>query len=194
MPFSHRTLRGRRYWDLREKHFTARESAEFSKLNRKYPAVVQAIASRSALWSRFGSHVKKQGWESDYKIKREWEKVVVGFYKRIRSTLKRDKKTGRLRRVDKDWIVARDIHGKKVPPRINPWDWYDSIFRNLPDELRWDTPRSHRTRQPVVVIDKIRNKRWISDLEKAITRTKDEKQRARFRMQIVRLQKSIRDK
>lgn len=188
-----KTLRARRYWDLRGKHFTPVESREFSKLTRKYPALQRLIASRTALWAGFVQECQRKGWETEHRRFTEWRTKVVGFYGRQRAKRKRDKDTGLTVETLANWIVKKDVHGREYRvPKISPWEWYDWVFQRLPEELKWDTPRGHRTKQPDVEVDKIQTRRWVEDLKKSIERTTDEREQARFRQQIKNLEGSLR--
>jgi len=185
-----KSLRARRYWDLRGYHFTPRESQEFSKLTRKYPALQRLIASRRALWANFQQECYRKGWESENKRKSEWTRKIVNFYERQRYKRKKDKDTGLTVEVLTNWVVRRDVHGRvyKVP-RISPWSWYDDVFQHLPPEMKWDSPKTHRVRQPDVVIDKVKAQRqqqqWIADLRQTIVR--EPQRRSELEKQIRRL-------
>ena len=193
MAFSHRTLRGRRYYDLRELHMTPIESRAFSQLTRKYPALKQLIAARSAQWEAFKAEARTKGWQTEHRRKVEWGRKIVEFYDQQRLKRTRDKETGISVEVLTRWIVRKDVHGRPLKrPRISPWEWYDDIFQKLPAELRWDTPRSHRIKQADVKVNKIQMQKWIVDLKKAIARTDDKKQRAQFQVQIDNLRRSMR--
>ncbi len=133
MGYGRTTRRGQRYFALRELHFTPLESRAFCKLSRKYPALQQLIATRTAQWDRFVREANRKGWDSEHKRKEEWKKKVVNFYAREHLKRKKDKTSGQTQIVLNKWVVQRDVHGKILPrPRISPWDWYDSVFkRNL---------------------------------------------------------------
>ena len=187
-----KTLRARRYWDLRDKHMTPLEAREFSKLTRKYPALQRLIASRTALWANFVQESRRKGWESENKRKTEWTKKIVNFYERRRIKRKKDKDTGLTVETLTNWVVKKNVHGRvyKVP-KISPWEWYDDVFQRLPDELKWDSPRSHRGKQDDVKVDMVQTRRWIEDLKKSIEYTTDEQERERFRQQIKNLERSL---
>lgn len=177
MPFrrSSKTLRSRRYFDLRDKHFTPRESQEFSKLTRKYPALQRLVASRTALWANFVQESRRKGWESEARRKQEWSKKIVNFYERQRIKRRQDKDTGLTIETLSNWVVKKDVHGRTYKvPKISPWEWYDDVFQKLPPEIKWDTPRGHRIKQPDVVIPKIEKQRqaqqWIAELRQTIAR------------------------
>lgn len=185
-----KTLRARRYFDLRDKHFTPIESREFSKLTRKYPALQRLIASRQALWANFVQESRRKGWESENKRKTEWVKKIVGFYERQRYKRKKDKDTGLTVETLANWVVHRDVHGRVYKtPRISPWEWYSFVFDRLPSELKWDSPRSRRVPQPDVSIPKIAKQRqsqqWIEDLRRTIER--EPSRRSELEKQIRRL-------
>ncbi len=58
-----RTLRGRRYWDLRLKyHFAPVEAREFSRLQRKYPALKVMIKQRARVRQAHENRAESQGW------------------------------------------------------------------------------------------------------------------------------------
>ncbi len=192
MAFGKKTQRGKRYWRLRRLHFTPIESRAFSRLTKTYPALHRLIASRTALWANFVQESRRKGWESENRRKYEWQKRIVNFYERQRTKRKKDKDTGRSVEVLTDWVVKKDVHGRTYRvPKISPWEWYDWVFQRLPDELKWDTPRSHRVRQPDVQVDKVQTRRWIEDLKKAIARSNNERQREQFRGQIKNLERSL---
>ncbi|MBU1173246.1 MAG: hypothetical protein KKD44_27080, partial [Proteobacteria bacterium] len=167
---------------------------EFSRLSKRYPALRQMIVTRSAMWANFKREAGRKGWESDRKVGSEWRKRLERFYSEERYKTKRDRETGLSVAVLTNWIVQKDVHGRKVSPRPSPWDWYDSVFNRLPDELKWDTPRTHRAKggQGEVNIDKVQTRRWIEDLKKTIARTDDPEARARFMEQIGNLEESLR--
>ena len=193
MAFGRKTRRGKRYYELRFRyHFTPLEARDFSRLTRKYPALHRLIASRAALWANFVQEARLKEWDTEGKRKTEWQKKVVSFYDRQRIKQKRDKDTGLSVEVLTKWVVKKDVHGREFrTPRISPWEWYDWVFQRLPDELKWDTPRSHRTKQPDVQVDKVMVRRWIEDLKKSTERTTDERQKDQFQGQIKNLERSL---
>jgi len=171
-----RRRRAIRYWYLRHKHFTPAEALAFSQLTHKYPALKRLIAERTFQWQAFQAEARAKGWESEWKRFVEWRKWVAKFYARRRFERKRDKDTGLTIETLTNWVVKRDVHGRvyKVP-KISPWEWYDDVFQHLPPELKWDSPKAHRTvKQPDVVIDKVKVQRqrqqWIADLRRTIER------------------------
>jgi hypothetical protein len=87
-----------------------------------------------------------------------WGDRVRKFYSRHR--IKADKLV--------TWIVRKDVHGDPIKPSPSVWDYYDSVFQGLPDELKWDTPRSHRNRSPsgqtLVVSKRYETKKIKSDI------------------------------
>lgn len=193
MAFKKTTKRGARYFWLRERHFTPLESREFSKLTKKYPALQRLVASRQALWANFQQEAKRKGWVSTGRKSVEWRKKIADFYERRRIKRKKDKDTGVTVETLTNWVVKKDVHGRAYKvPKISPWEWYDWVFQRLPDELKWDTPRSHRVRQADVKVDKVQTRRWIEDLKKSMERTADEQERERFRGQIRNLERSLR--
>ena len=193
MAFGRKTRRGARYYSLRSLHFTPLEAREFSKLTRKYPALQRLVASRTALWVGFVRECDRKGWESENRRFTEWRNKVAGFYGKQRAKRKRDKDTGLTVETLASWIVKKDVHGREYRvPKISPWEWYDWVFQRLPDELKWDTPRSRRTSQPDVKVDKIQTRRWIEDLKKSIEMTNDEAKKEQYRRQIKNLERSLR--
>lgn len=187
-----KTLRARRYWDLRSKHFVPSEAREFSKLTRKYPALQRLIASRTALWANFVQEARRKGWDTSTRRQKEWSSKIVSFYERQRVKYSRDRRTGEVKPMVRDWVVTKDVHGRTLKgPKISPWEWYDYVFQRLPDELKWDSPKSKRTKQPDVQVSKVQTRRWIEDLKKSIERTADERERGRFRGQIRNLERSL---
>jgi len=91
-------------------------------------------------------------------------------------------------------FVDRDVHKRPIRISISPWDLYDEVFKRLPDELKWDTPRSSRSKvqQGEVKIGKIQMRRWIEDLKKSIQRTNDPEIKAQFREQIAGWEQALR--
>jgi len=127
-----RTLKRRRYWYLRDRHFSPKEAREFSKLSQRYPALRQMVATRAKQWASFKRTVKEREWQSNYKVSSEWRSRLEQFYSRH------------------GWM-AKFVTTKKGKRIISPWEWYDAVFHDLPDELKWDTPRSHRVSQSDVL-------------------------------------------
>ena len=41
-------------------------------------------------------------------------------------------------------FVTKDVHGNRIPRRLNPWALYDATQDSLPVEDQWDTPRAGR--------------------------------------------------
>ena len=126
---------------LRVEHFTKREVLEFGKLWRKYvppkggkpryvPALQALVDDRRELWVKFDKKAKEQGWGSQRKAG-EWKAVIGRLYKRIPEG-------------HGNPFVTKDVHGRKIPRRINPWALYDATQKDLPVEDQWDTPRSGR--------------------------------------------------
>ncbi len=117
------------------------------------------------------------------------------FYAQERYKLKKDKKTELSTPVLTNWVVRKDVHGRIVKPRPSVWEWYDAVFNRLPDELKWDTPRSHRVKQRgqgEVKLKKVTAQKWIADLKKSVARTNDPAAKARFREQIANLKRGLR--
>lgn len=189
MAYSHKTLRGRRYWDLRvNAHMAPAEAREFSKLTRKYPALKAIVAQRTAQWDKFVKEAVRKGWESENRRAYEWKKKIVNFYSQERKKQRRDRATGKVGGTF-TWVVTKNVHGEPTRPKISPWEWYDAVFQRLPPEMKWDTPRTGRTVQPDVQISKVQKQRWIADLQKAIRATGSEKKKAQFREQIENLKR-----
>lgn len=188
----YKTKRRARYWDLRNAHFAPIEAREFSKLTRKYPALQEMVEQRAVLWKSHERKSKARGW-SITKEDNEWVNTLKEFYAEKRYKVKTDRKAGTSELVVVNWVVRKDVHGNTIEPTPSPWDWYDSVFQLLPDQLKWDTPRSHRATgdQGVVNIDKVQTQRWIDDLKKSIAHTDDPVRKAQFRAQMARLKKSI---
>ena len=191
MAYGRHTRRGRKYWELRRLHFVPKEARELSKLSKKYPALQQMIAIRTAQWASFVHEANAHGWLSQYRRSVEWKNKILKFYGEERYRKVRSREVGAVVAISKTWMVEKDIHGRSIAPTISPWDWYDHTFSGLPDQLKWDTPRSHRVSQPDVKVDKIMYRRWIEDLKKSITRTDSRERKAQFREQIKNLEKGL---
>ena len=174
MAFGKRTKRSKRYWNLREMHLFHKEALEFSRLKKKYPTLKKIVQLRSALWASFVREARFKGWDTQYKRKKEWRNKILSFYK------------------NNGWIVTKDVRGKPLRyPTISPWDWFDFVRSQLPPELQWDTPRSHRVSQGQVNIKKIEMRRWIEDLKQTIAKTRDPKKIAQYQNQINSLELKI---
>ena len=126
---------------LSKEHFTGREAVEFGKLWRKYvpptggkpryvPTLQALVDDRRELWARFDKKAKEQGWSSAKKAG-EWYAALRRLYTRL------PEGSG-------NPFVTKDVHGKKIPIRVNPWALYDATQKSLPVEDQWDTPRSGR--------------------------------------------------
>ena len=142
-----KTRRGQLYAQLRQEHLTHREALEFSKMGKHRPpgssksakavyppALRRVVQERREMWTAFDKVARDKGWGS-WKQKQEWKDKIGELYGRLSK-----KHTG-------NFFVSKDVHGKEVPRRINPWALYDAKYDDLPDEDKWDTPRSHRTKQ-----------------------------------------------
>jgi len=127
---------------LRAEHFTKREVLEFGKLWRKYapptggkpryvPTLQALVDDRRELWARLDRRAKDMGWGAQKKAA-EWKAEVGRLYK------------GMSRKHTGNFFVTKDVHGNKIPLRLNPWALYDAKYDDLPDEDKWDTPRSSR--------------------------------------------------
>lgn len=158
-----------RYKALKDAHFSPTEAREFSKLQKKYPALQAMIRYRQRQWDRFQVRAKKNDW-SVRKTNEEWRKFIIRFYEQKRYRVKRTA-GGRISDVDlRNWIVRKDVHGRKIKPRPSPWEWYDAVFSKLPNEQKWDTPRSHRVKtiESKLNIDKIQIQQWVAQLRATI--------------------------
>jgi hypothetical protein len=158
-----------RYMALREQHFSPAESRDFSKLQKKYPALQAMIRYRQRQWDRFSKRAKTNDWGIN-KTNNEWRKFLVRFYEQKRYRVKRTA-GGRISDVDlRNWIVTRDVHGNRIKPKISPWEWYDAVFNRLPDEQKHDTPRSHRTKtvETKLNINNIQIQQWVAQLRDTI--------------------------
>src|SRR3972149_5481468 len=109
------------YDTLRREHLTYREALEFSKMRKHIPPTGGRAKYPPALTA----------------IVRErrgmWKKRVGALY-------------DSLSRIHKgNFFVVRDVHKKPLKtPRLNPWALYDAKYDELPEDQRWDTPRSWR--------------------------------------------------
>lgn len=126
---------------LRAEHFSPRETIEFGKLWRKYvpptggkpryvPALQALVDDRRELWARFDQKAKDQGWGSQKKAA-EWKAAIGRLYRKIPDG-------------HGNPFVTKDVHGRKIPRRINPWALYDATQKSLPLSDQWDTPRAGR--------------------------------------------------
>ena len=129
---------------LRREHFTKREALEFGKLWRKYvppnnprgkpqlvPTLWEMVDQRRKLWADFNRLAKGMGWGSSRKAG-EWHAEIIRLYR------------GLSRKNAGNFFVTKDVHGKTVPRRINPWALYDATQASLPLSDQWDTPRAGR--------------------------------------------------
>jgi len=139
-----KTRRLQLYNQLRQEHLTYREALEFSKMGKHKPpgsgkrakavyppALRKVVQERRVMWSSFNKAATDKGWGS-WKRTQEWKGKVGDLYDRLSKI-----HTG-------NFFVSKNVHGKKVPRRINPWALYDAKYDDLPDEDKWDTPRSSR--------------------------------------------------
>ena len=126
---------------LRTEHFTRTEVLEFGKLWRKYvpptggkpryvPALQALVDDRRDLWTRFDKKAKDMGWGSQKKAG-EWKAAIGRLYRGIPDG-------------HGNPFVTKDVHGNKIPRRLNPWALYDATQKSLPTEMQWDTPRAGR--------------------------------------------------
>jgi hypothetical protein len=161
--------RRERYWNLRKLKFSPSEAREFSKLRKDYPALKSMIRYRQRQWDRFQKRAKANDW-GVRRTNDEWRKFIVKFYEQKRYRVKHTA-GGRVSDVDlRNWIVTKDVHGRRVKPRPSPWEWYDAVFSKLPNEQKWDTPRSHRVKtiESKLNIDKIQIQQWVAQLRATI--------------------------
>jgi hypothetical protein len=168
MP-NYKPQREARYQWLRSKHFSPIEAREFSKLSRKYPALQKMVRQRASQWSAFDRRAKSSGW-SEWKRGTEWVNYLKKFYGDERYKVKRDRKTGERSLELRPWVVHKDVHGKPTKPKPSPWEWYDSVFNRLPNEDKWDTPRSHRRRtpEPDLKVDRVMKQQFLDGLRRSI--------------------------
>ena len=172
--------RGQLYTALRQERLTYREALEFSKMGKHKPpgsskgakavyppALRKIVQERRVMWRGFDKAAGEKGWGS-WRRKQEWKSKVGELYAGLSK-----KHTG-------NFFVSKDVHGKKVPRRINPWALYDAKYDDLPEEDKWDTPRSHR-KNPQTGMTFKAERRYkekalrtdIREVEKEIKRTGD---------------------
>ncbi len=179
-----------RYKWLREHHFAPVEAREFCKLKGDYPALRHLIRQRAAQWGAFNRRAVKNNW-SEKQRRREWVSYLERFYADRRYKVVRGRRGEPIPEL-RQWITQKDVHGRPIPPKPSPWEWYDATFQRLPDKDRWDTPRSHRrhTREPVISLDRVTRSRWINEITREINaaRARGEDERvAELRAQLARL-------
>ena len=138
-----KSARMARYNTLRREHLTYREALEFSKMtkhvppgggrsSRYPPALVAIVRERRAMWDVYSQMAISKGW-GDYRFRREWKILIGGLYENLS------------RKHKGNFFVVRDVHKKPLKtPRLNPWALYDAKYDDLPEDQRWDTPRSWR--------------------------------------------------
>jgi len=163
---------------LRAEHFTRREAVEFGKLWRRYvppkggkpryvPTLQALVDDRRELWARFDKRAKELGWGSAKKAA-EWHAAIGRLYRKVPSG-------------SGNPFVTKDVHGNKIPRRLNPWALYDATQKKLPVEDQWDTPRAGRG-TPTGMTRKFASERRykekalrtdIREVEKEIKRTGD---------------------
>lgn len=177
-----KTRRQARYYTLVNKyHFLKSEASELSKIKkhvppgggvRQYPPALLALQrSRLAMWANYKQWVGREAWLelSEAELKAGWGDRIRKFYERQRIKRRTDRKTGLSIETLTNWVVRKDIHGNKIPPSPSVWDWYDDVFRRLPEEEQWDTPRTHRThpstRQPLKADRRYAAKQLRSDID-----------------------------
>jgi len=130
------------YNTLRREHLTYREALEFSRMRkhvpptggrRQYPPALTAIVKeRRAMWGVYSQMAVNKGW-GEWRFKQEWKKLIGGLYENLSKLHKGN------------FFVVRDVHKKPLKtPRLNPWALYDAKYDELPEDQRWDTPRSWR--------------------------------------------------
>ena len=126
---------------LRGEHFSKTEVLEFGKLWRRYvpptggkpryvPTLQAMVDDRRELWSKFNAKAKDMGWGSQKKAG-EWKAEIGRMYRKMPGG-------------HGNPFVTKDVHGNRIPLRLNPWALYDATQDSLPVEDRWDTPRAGR--------------------------------------------------
>jgi len=126
---------------LRGEHFSKTEMLEFGKLWRKYvpptggkpryvPTLQALVDDRRELWDKFNKRARDMGWGSQKKAG-EWKAVIGRLYRGIPEG-------------HGNPFVTKDVHGNRIPRRLNPWALYDATQDSLPVEDQWDTPRAGR--------------------------------------------------
>jgi hypothetical protein len=163
---------------LSAEHFTKREVLEFGKLWRKYvpptggkpryvPTLQALVDDRRELWARFDRKAREMGWGSQRKAG-EWKAAIGRLYKGIPDG-------------HGNPFVTKNVHGNKIPRRLNPWALYDATQKSLPLSDQWDTPRASRG-NPVGMTRRFASERRykekalrvdIREVEKEIKRTGD---------------------
>ena len=173
-----------KYQYLRGEHFTTLEAFEFSKLDKKYPALQQIIRERGFQWKAFQAKCRAKGWRSEARRQQEWNNWLGEFYSKHHYATRE----GKQKIIT--WVVTKDRKGRTLKqPRISPWDYYDFVFAKLPDELKWDTPRGgNRNKQgpfdPAIMERSIINQQkreWIAGLKESAKR--DPRNRGRYEEQ-----------
>ncbi len=191
IPFGPR--RKDRYKYLLDRHFTPLEAREFSKLEEKYPALVSMLHQRAGQWGAFNRKAKKKGWD-DARRHREWLGYLARFYSDRRFLVRRNRK-GKVVATVRSWVVRKNVHGRQIAPKPSPWDWYDATFQRLPDQQKWDSPRSHRSRTaaPHINLGWITKSRWVAELNRSLADAirRGETDRAnQLREQIIRIRRT----
>jgi len=95
------------------------------------PALRKIVQERRKMWGQFDREARDKGW-GRWGRQQEWKGRIGKLYDGLSKI-----HTG-------NFFVSKDVHGKKIPRRINPWALYDAKYDDLPDEDKWDTPRSSR--------------------------------------------------
>ena len=174
-----KSRRAQLYIELRQEHLTYREALEFSRMGKHRPpgsgkstkavyppALRKVVQERRVLWRAFDKMAVDKGWGSG-KRRQEWKGKVGDLYDRLSK-----RHTG-------NFFVSKDVHGKGIPRRINPWALYDAKYDALPDDDRWDTPRTNRKPKDFKELDAQKRYREkalrvdIREVEKEIKRTGD---------------------
>jgi hypothetical protein len=156
-----------KYFWLRSRHFSPTEAREFSKLDRQYPALKKMVRQRSGTWLSYQRKMEKAGITSQRGRMLAWRDTLRAFYEQNRVKAAKDGSA-----VLHNWVVQRDARGKPTKPKPSPWEWYDAVFKGLPDEDKWDTPRSHRrrTREPTIQLGNVLKQKWLSGLRDTVRR------------------------
>lgn len=122
------------------------EAHEFSKMRKHVPpgnpfarpqyppALKRIVQGRRELREGFRELAKSMGWGKTRR-KAEYYKFIYGEYASLS------------KRFTSNFFVSKDVHGRPIRRRINPWALYDSVYDELPAEMQWDTPRQARTRR-----------------------------------------------
>jgi len=162
------------YTQLRQEHLTYREALEYSRMSKHRPpgaserakavyppALRKIVQERRVMWQAFDRTAKGKGW-GNWRRNQEWKGKVGKLYERLSRN-----HTG-------NFFVSKNVHGKEVPRRLNPWALYDAIYDNLPEDDQWDTPRSTRRSGQTGVSFKVERRYKEKALRTDIRYLKDE--------------------